>query len=131
VRFAGPRPHHELPRWYAAADVFCLATRSEGWSNVLLEALATGLPVVTTTVGGNAEIVREGQDGLLVPFGDIRALGAAIDLALSRDWDRDAMVAHAAGHSWDGAAAAVVEEFGCLVRDTTPFRAGETTCTSS
>jgi teichuronic acid biosynthesis glycosyltransferase TuaC len=120
VHFAGPRPHHELPRWYAAADLFCLATRSEGWANALLEAIATGLPVVTTNVGGNREIVRDGQDGLLVPFGDAAALVSSIDLALDRDWDRDAMVAYAARHTWDRAAAAVLEEFRHLVHGSTP-----------
>src|SRR4029434_3559012 len=40
VRFAGRKPHDALADWYSAADVFCLATRSEGWANVLLEALA-------------------------------------------------------------------------------------------
>ena len=62
VRFAGPRPPAELPLWYAAADAFCLATRSEGWANVLLESIACGIPVVTTRVGGNPEIVREGVE---------------------------------------------------------------------
>ena len=56
-----------------AANLFCLATRSEGWCNALMEALACGLPVVTTRVGGNAEVVRDGRDGLLVPFWDARA----------------------------------------------------------
>lgn len=110
VRFIGGRPHEDLPPWFAAADVFCLATRSEGWANVLLESIACGVPVVTTRVGGNAEIVRERIDGVLVPLGHISALASAIDEALTRSWDRDAMATYARGHSWDRAAAAALEE---------------------
>jgi len=115
VYLAGPRPAEQLPAWYGAADLFCLATRSEGWANCLLEALACGLPVVTTRVGGNPEIVREGVDGLLVPWGDVPALAAAIEEALGRPWDRAALVAHAATHSWDEAAAASLAALRALV----------------
>jgi teichuronic acid biosynthesis glycosyltransferase TuaC len=122
VLFAGARLHDELPAWYAAADLFCLATRSEGWANVLLESLACGVPVVTTDVGGNAEIVRGGQDGILVPHGQPEALVRAIDAALQRDWDRSELVRHARGHHWDRVADAVVEEFRCMV-PTAPYTA--------
>ena len=115
VLFAGSRLHAELPAWYAAADLFCLGTRSEGWANVLLESLACGVPVVTTDVGGNAEIVRDGQHGILVPHGQPDALARAIDAALQHEWDRAALVRYARGHDWDRVADAVVEEFRCMV----------------
>jgi teichuronic acid biosynthesis glycosyltransferase TuaC len=115
VHLAGPRPPEELPAWYAAADLFCLATRSEGWANCLLEALACGLPVVTTRVGGNPEIVRHGEHGLLVPWGDVPALAAAVEEALVRRWDRAALVAHASSHSWDDTAAQALEALRALV----------------
>lgn len=111
VRLAGERPHAEIPLWLAAADVVCLATRSEGWANVLLEALACGRPVVTTRVGGNPEIVAGERLGLLVPPGDDAAFARAILEALARPWDGEAMVGWARAHSWDAAAARVVEEF--------------------
>jgi len=111
VRLAGLRPHQELPAWYQAADIFCLPTRSEGWANVLLEALACGVPVVATRVGGNPEIIRDERCGLLVPFGDATALGEALGVALETRWDRQAMVTHAATHTWEGAAEQVLEEF--------------------
>ncbi|MFO0936660.1 MAG: glycosyltransferase [Gemmataceae bacterium] len=64
--------------WLAAADAFALTSVSEAASLTLLEAMATGLPVIVTAVGGNPEIVREGIDGLHVPRGDSAACGVAI-----------------------------------------------------
>ncbi|RMF83212.1 MAG: glycosyltransferase, partial [Nitrospirae bacterium] len=60
---------------------------AEGISNTLLEAMATGLPVVATRVGGNPELVAEGETGLLVPPGDPEALGAAL-ASLAADGER-------------------------------------------
>jgi glycosyltransferase involved in cell wall biosynthesis len=111
VRLVSARPHDEIPRWMSAADLFCLATRSEGWSNSMTEALACGLPVVTTRVGGNPEVVRHGQDGLLVPFWDGAAFGDAILQALDTSWDRAAIARRAADRGWEQTAEAVMEEF--------------------
>ena len=115
VRLAGERGQEEIPRWLAAADLFCLATRSEGWANALLEALACGRPVVTTRVGGNPEIISSEALGLLVPPGDDRALADGILEALGRPWDTEGMVAHARRHSWDTTALQVLDEFRMIV----------------
>lgn len=115
VYLAGERPHAEIPLWLASADVLCLATRSEGWANVLLEAAACARPVVATRVGGNAEVVPDERIGLLVAPGDDRELRAAILRALESTWDTTAMVEHARAHSWEQAASAVLEEFHGLV----------------
>jgi teichuronic acid biosynthesis glycosyltransferase TuaC len=111
VRLVGERPHDEVATWLAAADLFCLATRSEGWANVLLESLACGTPVVSTRVGGNAEIVSREGLGILVPARDDRALAWAIREGLERRWDPHLLVAHAQAHSWDSAVRGVLEEF--------------------
>ena len=91
-----------------AADVFVLATRYEGWANVLLEAMACGLPVVTTRVGGNEEVVSSDQLGILVPFDDRQSLESALDDSLTRCWDRDAIVDHARRNTWDDRVALLV-----------------------
>ena len=67
----------------SAADIFVLPSRSEGFSNAIIEAMAASLPVVATNVGGNAEAVQEGVSGLLVPSEDPAALAAAITRLLS------------------------------------------------
>lgn len=101
VRFLGPRPPHELAEILSASDLFVLATSNEGWANVLLEAMGCGLPVVTTDVGGNREVVCHQGLGTVVPFGDPVALAAAITAALENHWDRQVIRAYAATNSWD------------------------------
>lgn len=66
-----------------SCDVFVLPSLSEASSNVLLEAMATALPVVTTRIGGNPGIIEDGRTGLLVPAGDPGALAAAIGSLLT------------------------------------------------
>ena len=117
VRLAGACPHDQIPTWLQAADLFCLATRNEGRPNAVIEALACGLPVVTTDVGGNAEIVRPGQDGLLVPFGDPDALLQALRDGLETSWDHEAMSRRARARTWDQTAVQVAAEFEAVLRD--------------
>jgi len=111
VHFLGSLKPHELSGPLSAADVFVLATRNEGWANVFLEAMACGLPVVTTSVGGNAEVVCRDDLGLLVPFGNQPALTAAIATALVRPWDPAAIRAYAEDNQWDRRVAVLVDEF--------------------
>jgi glycosyltransferase involved in cell wall biosynthesis len=72
-----PGERHDVPELMRAFDVFALPSLGEGISNTVLEAMASGLPVVATQVGGNPELVEEGKTGTLVPPGDARALAAA------------------------------------------------------
>ncbi|PLW81531.1 sugar transferase [Kineobactrum sediminis] len=76
VWLAGDRD--DIPALLAAMDIFVLPSLGEGISNTVLEAMATGLPVIATNVGGNPELVQEGVTGQLVPVGDVAALAAAI-----------------------------------------------------
>jgi glycosyltransferase involved in cell wall biosynthesis len=72
-----------LREYLSTADIFVLPSRSEGFSNAIVEAMAASLPVVATDVGGNAEAVTEGVNGLIVPSEDHEALAAAISRLLS------------------------------------------------
>src|SRR6185437_8672908 len=82
VRFLGRQPHEAIPRWMSAVDVFCLPSRNEGCPNVILEALASGKPVVATRVGGIPELLTDGDNGYLVPAEDPAALAGALAKAL-------------------------------------------------
>jgi glycosyltransferase involved in cell wall biosynthesis len=73
----------DLRQHLAAADIFVLPSRSEGFSNAIVEAMAASLPVVATDVGGNAEAVQDGVSGFVVPSEDPAALSAAIIRLLS------------------------------------------------
>jgi len=117
VHLLGPLRPAELHVPLSAADVFALATRNEGWANVFLEAMACGLPIVTTRVGGNAEVVCRPELGIVVPFGDRHALCAALADALNRSWDREAIRRYAAENTWERRVATLVAEFRALVTD--------------
>jgi len=78
IRFAGYVDQQDLPRWYRAADVYALSSDFDNSPNVALEAMASGLPVVATDVGGVREFVDAPEGGTLVPKGDAEAMGAAI-----------------------------------------------------
>jgi len=76
VWFAGDRD--DTPALYRGFDVFALPSDTEGISNTILEAMACGLPVVATEVGGNAELVAAGETGRLVPPGDAESMAEAL-----------------------------------------------------
>lgn len=76
VWLAGERT--DIPQLMGALDCFALPSRAEGISNTLLEAMACGLPVVATDVGGNAELVVAGETGMLVPADNPAALAGAM-----------------------------------------------------
>jgi glycosyltransferase involved in cell wall biosynthesis len=85
VRLLGRRPNAEVAVWVSAADVLCLPSLREGCPNVVLEALASGRPVVASNVGGVPELLDQ-DNGLLVPPGQPQLLGEALAAAVSRDW---------------------------------------------
>jgi glycosyltransferase involved in cell wall biosynthesis len=111
VHFLGPIAPDDLKWPLSAADVFVLSTRNEGWANVILEAMACGVPVVASDVGGNAEVVSSPELGAIVPFDDQSALTAALDQALARQWDQQAIRAYAEANSWDNRVETLVNLF--------------------
>lgn len=79
AEFLGPLPRKDVLELFRAGDVSLLSSSWENFPHGVVESLAVGTPVVATAVGGVTEIVRDGKNGLLVPPGDTRALGAAIE----------------------------------------------------
>lgn len=93
VRFLGPVSN--MPGFYQSIDAFVLPSLSEGLPGVVLEAMATSLPVVATDVGGTKEAVRDRVDGRIVPPRDSDALAAALLEIISDDSLRRRMAAGA------------------------------------
>jgi glycosyltransferase involved in cell wall biosynthesis len=91
VSFAGHVPPADMPRHYREADAFVLLSRREGMANAMLEALASGLPVVTTGVEGVSELVRDGEEGFVVSTGDRAAAVDRISRMVTDDARRGQM----------------------------------------
>lgn len=83
--------HARLPAWYSAADLFCLASKSEGCPNAVLEALACGTPVVATNVGSVSTFVKNGKNGLVVNPAELENFAEYVGSALRTSWDRHAI----------------------------------------
>lgn len=84
VRLLGAVSHEELMAYFAASDIFVLNSGYEGLSHTLIEAMAAGLPVIATHVGGNPEVVTDGAEGILIPYNNKEKLRDAVR-ALGRD----------------------------------------------
>jgi glycosyltransferase involved in cell wall biosynthesis len=90
VRFVGTR--EDVPEFMTVADGYVMSSAWEGMPMVLLEAAASALPIVATRVGGNQEVVRDGETGSLVPPGSDQDLGEAmLRLMALPDGERRAM----------------------------------------
>lgn len=84
ARLLGAVPHEILMSYFAASDLFVLNSGYEGMPHTLLEAMSVGVPVIATRVGGNPELIRDGTDGILIEYDNMRELKDAIRI-LVRD----------------------------------------------
>ena len=91
VRFTGALPDHELHAYLAGARVFALPSRKEGFGIVFLEAMHYGVPVVAGAHGGALEVVAHEENGLLVQYGDVDGLAAALERLLTDEETAAAM----------------------------------------
>ena len=102
VHLPGAMDASMVARWMAASDLITLPSYSEGHPNVLVEALASGRPVVATHVGGIPEVV-DASCGVLVAPRDVHALSVALGQVMDRRWDPDAL-ARRFSRDWSGVA---------------------------
>jgi phosphatidylinositol alpha-mannosyltransferase len=118
--FVGSVPQADLPSYYASADVFCAPSLGgESFGIVLAEAMAVGLPVVCSDIGGYRDVVRDGSEGLLVPPRDPEALAEALAGLLDNPARRAAMGEAAAvaarRYAWEVVAGEVAEVYRAAV----------------
>jgi lipopolysaccharide exporter len=124
VAFLGEVTQDALAELMSAADVFCLASSTEGWPNVVNEALACGTPVVATDVGAVRQMIHGDGDGTVVPVHDAEALADALQAALTSDWDREAISARGRSRSWGQVAEEVLSEMRTVIREQRSLKVG-------
>lgn len=119
VNIIGRVPRDEIHRYMSQARMFVLPTIHEAFGIVLVEALHSGLPIISTTVGAVPEMVMHETNGYLIQPGDVEALANAMDELLSNDAlaERfaEASYQHAANFSWEAAAETLVEKINMLL----------------
>ena len=120
VQFVGEIPQIEVSTWLAAANLLCLASLNEGTPNVVIEALASGVPVVATRVGGVPDLIEEGVNGMLVPKADPSALAKAIATALAHGWDKETIQRSVAQMTWEALALRNVQFLESITSARTP-----------
>lgn len=106
ISFYGSRSHSEIPLWMNACDVFCLPSRNEGCPNVILEAMACGVPIVASRTGGIPELIKSEKSGILVSPGNLAELSEGIHRALEIKWERESVE----NYSWKENAGKVFKE---------------------
>ncbi|HAR34949.1 MAG TPA: hypothetical protein DCR95_12935 [Desulfobacter sp.] len=101
VSFVGQVPHNEINAWFQKSGVFCLSSLREGNPNVVLEALASGLPVASTPAGGVPELIIENVNGAIASDFSVESLVAAIRKVLSREWSSEKIRGTISDRTWD------------------------------
>ena len=122
IVFVGTVPGNDLPRYYASADIFCApATGRESFGVVLLEAMASGTPIVATQIPGYSAVVNYGQGALLVPPKSGEALAEAIASLLKDPQRRQQMAAAGmravSRYRWETVAGQVMDYYHSLLEE--------------
>jgi teichuronic acid biosynthesis glycosyltransferase TuaC len=99
-QFRGNQNHDSIPLWMAASDMLCLPSIREGCPNVVLEALASGRPVISSRVGGVPELVSSGREGFLFEAGNAEDLADHLYKALNHRWDEVELRRSVRERSW-------------------------------
>jgi glycosyltransferase involved in cell wall biosynthesis len=118
VFLVGRQTSTEMAWHLAAADMFVLNTGYEGFSHQVLEAMTAGVPVITTSVGGNREVILQGQNGLLVRYNDEFNLVEAIKTLWRQDELRERIIANARHAVAAFSVERMYEQTGKLLTDT-------------
>jgi len=120
VRFLGSVGREDVLRLFRAADASVLPSAWENLPHTVVEALAVGCPVIATRVGGVPEVIRDGENGLLVPPGDVEALASAIERFFADPDLRRSLVQAApgsvAGHTEDSVFSSIEELLAATAR---------------
>lgn len=116
VTFLGYVSHEELPASFSAADIFVRPSRSEGMGSAFIEAMAAGLPVIATPVGGITDFLRDGETGLFCEVGNPRSIAQKVEKLMKDKESREYIVRNASRmveehYDWTGIAERMKEVF--------------------
>jgi glycosyltransferase involved in cell wall biosynthesis len=117
VRLLSGRPHQDIPQWIASCDLLCLPSLSEGCPNVVIEALASGRPVVGTDVGDVPRLLRMPTGGYVVPPADAGALADGITRAVAQTWNAEGLARTVQDMTWEATATRICERVSAELRD--------------
>ncbi len=104
VHFLGFISHDDIPKYLKISDIFVRPSRSEGMGNSFIEAMAAGVPVIATPVGGIPDFLEDGKTGLMCKVGDPASVALAVEKLVGDSTFRGEIVSHAstcAGSSYD------------------------------
>jgi glycosyltransferase involved in cell wall biosynthesis len=104
VQFFGQATPDIVVQWLRASNLFVLPTRREGCCNAVLEALSTGVPVISTPAGDNEKFVSDGLNGFIVPHESPDAIYSAIEKSWDHPWDSEIISESVHPYTWEGAA---------------------------
>lgn len=120
VHFAGAIAQTRLPLYYSAADILVLASAREGWANVLLEAMACGLPVIASRVWGTPEVITAPEAGVLMPDRSVEGLLTALTTLTGAMPDRSMTRRFAEKFSWEKTTQRQLILFNDIINRSTP-----------
>jgi len=111
VFLPGACPQSLLVEWYSAADLFCLASYDEGCPNVVLEAIACGIPVLAIDAGGVADLIVKQSYGRVVSFTSVKDFASQIRAALESNWNKSEIADYGRQRSWGNVADELIEYY--------------------
>jgi glycosyltransferase involved in cell wall biosynthesis len=111
VKLLGKKPHDEIPLWMSSADIFVLPSYSESFGVVNVEALACGLPVISTKNGGSEEIITSDNYGYMYENPeDFRKLSQLLDKGLNNNWNYQKILKYSQKFTWKNACEKIIKE---------------------
>ena len=117
IEVKGDIPHKQLGEWMNASDALCLPSLMEGCPNVVLEAMACGIPVLASRIGGVPELVNDQKLGILFKAGDAKQIASAIERSLEYQWDRSFLVERVRNQSWDDVVSRLYKHCETLIKE--------------
>ncbi len=108
--FIGEKTREEIPYWYGACDLLCLSSIREGCPSVIVEAFASGRPVVAPQIGGIPELITE-ENGMMFELKDVKGLSLTLKKALNKDWDEQRIQNSIREYSWNNVANKYLDVF--------------------